>query len=112
MPFDMEHRASIYTSLSALCKKSDHNIVLGDFNAALYPTDRSNRQLHHIDKHHALFLGESELQPTDKSNRPYTFTQTSVSGGIEVAQSRIDDILVSSSLHAHASPVTQVLPGH
>ncbi len=109
MPFDMDHRASIYTSLSALCKKSDHNVVLGDFNAALYPIDRSHGQLQHIDHHHALFLGENELQPTDKSNRPYTFTQTSASGGTEVAQSRIDDILVSSSLHAHASAVTQVL---
>ena len=44
MPFDSEHRASIYRAVTTVCKKHEHNVVLGDFNAVMYTTDRSSHQ--------------------------------------------------------------------
>ena len=110
MPFDQEHRLSIYQAIQGAYKKPQHNIVLGDFNAALYPTDRTSQQWHPIDQQHKDSLAECGLRPTDRTVRPYTFSAHSLADNVanpSLTQSRIDDILISSHICDPAS--TEVL---
>ena len=100
MPFDPEHRASIYRAVTTVCNKYEHNVVLGDFNAVMYTTDRSSHQLYPKDNQHKQAMTEGELRPTDRSARPYTFTNCKATDSSEAegAQSRIDDILIGTTI--------------
>ena len=98
MPFDSEHRASIYKAVTTVCNKYERNVVLGDFNAVMYTTERSSHQLYPNDNQHKQAMTEGELRPTDRSARPYTFTKATDSSEAKGAQSRIDDILIGTTI--------------
>ena len=101
MPFDSEyseHQASIYRAVITACKRYEHNVVLGDFNAVMYATDRISHTLYPNDNQHKQIVLEDVLRPTDGSARPYTLTKATVSGEAEGGQSRIYDILVSPTI--------------
>ena len=97
MPFDQEHRSSIYKALNETCQKQKHCVVLGDFIAAMYPTDRSSQQLHPHDNRHKEAMMQSGLRPTDRAVRAYTYIRASTTGG-SAGQSRIDDIFITSAI--------------
>ena len=43
-------------------------------------------------------MTEGELRPTDRSARPYTFIKATDSSKVKGAQSRIDDILIGTTI--------------
>ncbi|GAB4816309.1 hypothetical protein N2152v2_003355, partial [Parachlorella kessleri] len=84
-----------YTSAAAeRCKKEGTTLLVGgDFNASLFPEDRSSGQTRKADKKYQQFVSETHLCPLTgwEANRQHTYWQKRASPS---ASSRIDDLLV------------------
>jgi ribonuclease HI len=81
-----------------------HHIVAGDFNAALFPTDRHcPRPRDKRDTQHQAFVKAARLMPLDpptdpEGQRGFTYRQEKDGAGYRY-KSRIDDILVGTPTH-------------
>ncbi|GAB4813564.1 hypothetical protein N2152v2_000610 [Parachlorella kessleri] len=84
-----------YTSAaSERCKKEGTTLLVGgDFNATLFPEDRSSGQTRKADKKYQQFVSDTHLCPLTgwEANRQHTYWQKRASPS---ASSRIDDLLV------------------
>ena len=80
-----------------------HLVVAGDFNAVLHDSDRTGTgpeapPLDPADKAHAEFCTTAHLAPLPHASpRPWTYEQTR--NGMPTHRSRIDDVLLCSTLH-------------
>jgi hypothetical protein len=100
MPQTILEQAYMQNKIISLIQeyKEHRYVVLGDFNAALFPTDRDNPAAWNLtDKQHAHFTRRANLFPLDASpstlHRPYTYRRESTTGE-RCYKSRIDDILI------------------
>jgi hypothetical protein len=106
----MPLRKSIYQQCHQLLQDkfaADHTVIIaGDFNAALFDSDRHSNTCTHTDLVHRQFVTENNLQPIDTpagqdiTPRQYTFRK-----GLEnMPCCRIDDILTNQAqLRAYMS---------
>ena len=100
MPFDSNKRDLIYAALAREPEDKDLAIAAGDWNATLLPSDKgheTNTAGSGPDEQHQKFVTNAKLHHLrwqDTTHRPHTF----MSHANPQCSSRIDDILVSSSL--------------
>ena len=109
MPFDRAQRNNIHAHLQEVMQTYQHTVLAGDWNAALYTTDRSlqedaelidNPSRMALDNMHEGFVRDTSLHPIDPVNeclgecRARTFR----SNRADANGSRIDDVLTSTAL--------------
>ena len=115
MPHDQpQQRQAAYTYIGTHTKKPNHTTLCGgDWNATLFPSDRSTHATSHTDQHHISMCSQLNLHPTNPSTRAPTF-HCYQEGNLE-HHSRIDDILISpcpNPLHPHISEKTREVGGY
>ena len=114
MPFDRAQRNNIYAHFQKVMQTYQHTVLAGDWNAALYTSDRSlqedaelldNPSRMALDNTHGGFVRDTSLHPIDPVNeclgecRARTFR----SNRADADGSRIDDVLTSTALRDSAN---------
>ena len=104
---DNTERDQVYTRITKIQDdatvtygKETKSLMMGDWNAALLPGDRSSNIFYQKDLEHQHFITNTKLKPLDKSkapNRSHTYSHLTES-------SRIDDIL--TDFHTSSTTLT------
>ena len=111
MPFDRDQRNNIYAHLQKEMQTYQYTVLAGDWNAALYTTDRSlqndaeliaNPSHTVLDNMHGEFLEKTGLHPINPVNECLGECRAYLTRA-DANRSRIDDVLTSTALRDSAN---------